>query len=184
MRFHTHLLASALLGALVYRRSPVKAGLVAIAGVAIDLDHYALYASRSGDMSLLGALRYDRRRGGRPRPGDTRPRYGSLRSAAHRAPLTLPLVWAGARVAPQLLAPVALGLTLHLAMDTPWAMLLDYRIWARSRGRCEQCGSRSRRPRVCHVVLPKRGGDRWAASNRAVLCELCLKRLRKQQGEA
>src|SRR5678809_250675 len=97
MRLRTHLLASTLFGIALYPRSPRRAALVALAGVAVDLDHYVLFALRSGDWNLIGALRYDRRRGRRVRPGDTRPRYGALRSIVHRAALTIPLAWLFAR---------------------------------------------------------------------------------------
>src|SRR5262245_14927880 len=83
MRLRSHLLASALIGAALYPLAPLRALLVTISGVAVDLDHYLLYALRSGDWSPVGALRYDRRRGHPVRPGDTQPRYGSLRSAIH-----------------------------------------------------------------------------------------------------
>lgn len=182
MRFRTHLLASAIAGVMLFPRKPKAAALVAVSGVAIDFDHYVLYASRSGDWSLLGALRYDGRRRGRPRRGDTRPRYGPLRSVAHRARLTLPLAWTLAQIFPQL-TPVALGLTLHLTMDKDWPMLLDYRVWRRSGGRCERCGERKRHPAVYNIVLPKRGGDFWALANRALWCQRCAKGVRKLQGE-
>src|SRR5262245_54838746 len=116
MRLRTHLIASTLAGIALYPRSPRRAALMALAGVAVDLDHYLLYALRSGDWSLLGALRYDRRRARPIRPGDTRPRYGSLRSVIHHAALTIPLAWLIASRQPAL-RPLASGLTLHLAMD-------------------------------------------------------------------
>jgi hypothetical protein len=93
MRFRSHLLASAAAGLALYPRSPRKAALVAVSGCVLDVDHYVLYALRSGDWNPLGALRYNRRRTRRIRPGDTRPRYGPLRSVLHRKRLTIPLVW-------------------------------------------------------------------------------------------
>lgn len=183
MRFRSHFLASALAGVALYPRSPRRAALVALSGVLIDADHFLLYASRSGDWSLLGALRYDKRRSKRPRRGDTRPRYGPLRSVAHHAPLTLPLAWSLAKLFPALV-PCAVGLTLHLAMDTPWPMLLDYRVWLRSRGRCERCGTHGRPRGVYHIIPTQRGGDFWALENRVLWCQHCAKVVRREQDES
>ena len=182
MRFRTHLLASAIVGLALYPRAPRRAALVALAGVAIDIDHYLLYASRSGDWSLIGALRYNRQRSQLRRAGDTRPRYGSLRSVAHRIPLTVPLVWLLARTVPAC-TPLAIGLTLHLVMDTSWPMLLDYRVWRRARGRCERCGEHRRRRDVHQIVPPKHGGDYWALHNRVLWCERCAIAVRRGQGD-
>src|SRR3569623_66379 len=102
MRFRTHLLASAAAGLALYPRSLGKAALVTVAGVILDVDHYVLYALRSGDWSPLGALRYNRRRRRRIRPGDTRPRYGPLRSVLHHKRLTIPLVWLTSMLQPAL----------------------------------------------------------------------------------
>ena len=179
MQFRSHLLASALLGVALYPRRPMDAALVTLAGVLLDTDHYILYASRSGDWSLLGALRYDRRRATKARRGDTRPRYGPLRSLAHEAPLSLPVVWVGARLFPAL-TPVAAGLTLHLALDTPWTTMLDYRVWRRAGGVCERCGKPRRDRSVQFVVPPHRGGAYWALENRAVWCGRCTKQMRKE----
>ena len=93
MRFRTHLLAAAAVGLVTYPRSPARVALVAAGGVLIDIDHYILYAMRSGDWSLAGALGYEIRRHSAQRQGDTRPRYGSLRSILHRPLLTLPVAW-------------------------------------------------------------------------------------------
>ena len=182
MQFRSHLFASALLGLALYPRRPKDAALVTLAGVLIDTDHYLLYASRTGDFSLLGALRYDKRRKGRPPRGDTRPRYGSLRSLAHNAPLTLSLAWGLARLFPAF-TPCALGLTLHLALDTPWATMLDYRVWWRSRGLCERCGQRRPDRSVQFITPPRRGGDHWALDNRVLWCGRCAKQVRKAQDE-
>lgn len=181
MRFRSHLVVSALVGIAVYPRSPWRAALVALSGVIIDIDHFLLYASRSGDANPLGALRYDKRRTRQPRRGDTQPRYGPLRSLAHNAPLTLLLAWSFAHVFP-ILKPCALGVTIHLAMDTPWPTMLDGRIWLRSGGVCERCGD-DRRPRhVYHIIAPHNGGNFWATDNRALWCDQCAKAVRKQQG--
>ncbi|HEX9370859.1 MAG TPA: hypothetical protein VF897_07620 [Roseiflexaceae bacterium] len=94
MRLRTHILTSTLLAAALYSRAPRRAALLALGGVLLDADHYLVYALRSGDWSPLGALRYDRRRHLPRTAADTRPHYGSLRSPAHRAQLTLPLALA------------------------------------------------------------------------------------------
>jgi hypothetical protein len=116
MRFRTHLLISAAAGAALYPRAPWRASLVALGGVLLDVDHYVLYALRSGDWNPVGALRYNRRRKRRIRPGDTRPHYGSLRSVLHLPPLTLPLMWLLSRRWPAS-RPFALGVALHLLLD-------------------------------------------------------------------
>ncbi|MFL5804079.1 MAG: hypothetical protein ACJ8CR_20335 [Roseiflexaceae bacterium] len=177
MRLRTHLLASALVGIALYPRAPRRALLLTLAGVAVDLDHYLLYALRSGDWSLAGALRYDRRRGRPIRPGDTRPRYGSLRSIAHRAPISLPLAWLLARRWP-VLRPLAAGLTLHLALDAP-LLGLDWRVWRRARGHCERCGVGGLRMGIYYVRTPDRGGARWALDNRAAWCDTCAREARR-----
>ncbi|HWQ14820.1 MAG TPA: hypothetical protein VNL77_18620 [Roseiflexaceae bacterium] len=173
MRLRTHLVTSALAGLALYPRSPRRAALMVLGGVLLDIDHFLLYALRSGDWSASGALHYDRRRHGPVRPGDTRPRYGSLRSAAHRPLLTLPLAWLLAAAFPAL-RPLAAGLTLHLALDV-YLPHYDLRIWRRARGRCERCGLRGVSLEVYFVRPPRRGGDPWAAANRALWCGDCAR---------
>jgi hypothetical protein len=173
MRLRTHLLVSALAGIAIYPRAPRRAVLLTFAGVAVDLDHYLLYALRSGDWNLFGAVRYDRRRGRPIRPGDTRPRYGSLRSVAHRAALTIPLAWLLAGRWPAL-CPLAAGLTLHLAMDMS-PLNFDWRVWRRARGHCEHCGVGGLDLAVWYVRSPERGGSRWALDNRAAWCSTCAR---------
>ncbi len=171
MRFQAHLLASAVAGLALHRRDLRKAALLTAAGVLIDVDHLVLYALRSGDWNPLGALRYARYRGRRPRPGDSRPRYGPLRSAAHAPLLTLPLAWLAAHCWPAL-RPVAQGLTLHLAMDSDLLLHLDWRIWRRAGGRCERCGEPGRRLHIRHL---RAAGQFWSASNRTAWCAPCLR---------
>lgn len=176
MRARAHLLAGAAAGIVAYPREPRKALIVMLAGVLIDVDHYILYAARSGDWSPIGALRYDRWRKRPIRPGDTRPRYGSLRSVLHRPLLTIPLAgvlalaWPAAR-------PLALGLTLHLLMDVPWTTRLDWRVWRRAGGRCERCGIGGLALDVYYIRPPHRGGDRWALENRAAWCPTCAREM-------
>jgi hypothetical protein len=177
MRLQTHLLASALAGIALYPRSPRRAVLVALAGVAVDLDHYLLFALRSGDWNLLGALRYDRRRGRPVRPGDTRPRYGALRSILHRATLTVPLAWLLARRWSGL-RPLAAGVTLHLAMDLS-LLHFDLRVWRRARGHCERCGIGGLELGVYYRRRPNRGGARWSLQNRAAWCDTCAREVRR-----
>lgn len=177
MRLRTHMLTAALAGVALHPRSPRRAALVALAGVLVDLDHYLLYALRSGDWSLLGALRYDRRRNRPIRPGDTRPRYGPLRSSFHNAALTVPLLWLLGWRWPAL-RPVAAGVTLHLALDTTLPLRLDWRVRRRARQRCERCGVGGLELGVYYVRLPKDGGARWAMSNRAAWCAVCARAAR------
>ena len=173
MRLRTHLLAATLAGVALYPRSPRRAALVVLGGVAVDLDHYLLYALRSGDWSLVGALRYDRRRGQPRRPGDTHPRYGALRSVIHHATLTLPLAWAIAGRYPAL-RPLAAGVTLHLAMDVS-PLRFDWRVWRRARGHCERCGIGGLGLGVYYILPPYRGGARWSLDNRVAWCEACAR---------
>ncbi len=178
MHSRTHLLVSAAVGLLTYPRSPWRAALVVAGGVLIDLDHFVLYAQRSGDWSLAGALRYEQRRHRRARPGDTRPRYGSLRSLIHQPRLTLPIAWL-LGVAWRPLRPIALGLTVHLAMDLHFPQY-DRRLWKRAAGRCEQCGLPGLSLTPYYLVPPHRGGARWDPDNLAVLCAACARELAKR----
>jgi hypothetical protein len=173
MRFRAHLLTAAAAGLLSYPRSPVRAALVAAGGVLIDLDHYVLYARRSGDWSLPGALHYEQRRHQQARPGDTRPRYGSLRSLLHQPLLTLPVAWALGGAWP-LLRPLALGLTVHLALDVHLPRF-DRRLWKRAGGRCEHCGLPGLDIGPYYIVPPHRGGKRWALDNLVVVCGACAR---------
>ena len=141
MRFRSHLLSSVAAGLLCYPRSPARAAVVVLAGTLIDVDHLVLYSLQTGDWSLSGAIQYDRYRnrpGGR---GDTRPRYGSLRSWIHQ-PGLLPFLWLLALNRPAL-RPLTLGVSLHLLLDyLEWPrFFLAYR---RSGRRCERCGRRDR----------------------------------------
>lgn len=171
MRLRTHILTSALLGAALYPRDPRRAALLVLGGVLLDVDHYLLYALRSGDWSPLGALRYNRWRHAPRSRTDRRSRYGSLRSIFHRPWLTLPLVWSvSARWAA--LRPAAIGITLHLALDLPY-MQFDRRVWRRAGGRCERCGAPDRERRIIYLRAPRDGGARWALDNRAAWCIEC-----------
>lgn len=161
------------MGLTLYWRSPARAALFVVGGVALDLDHLLLYAARSGDWSTAGALRYDRYRHRSPRPGDTRPRYGSLRSILHQPQLTLPLLWLASRAWPEL-RPLAGGVALHLALDLPFLMF-DLRVWRRAGGRCERCGTIGAPRYVFWRRLPRHGGAWATLENRVVLCRLCAK---------
>jgi hypothetical protein len=171
MRLRTHILTSALLGAALYSRAPRKAALLLAGGVLLDADHYLLYALRSGNWNPITALRYDRWRNQPIRIGDRRRRYGSLRSIFHSARVTLPLVWLLSRRWPQL-RPLAIGVTLHLALDTS-PLRLDWRVWRRAGGRCERCGRPGLKRGVYYVDLPGEGGSCWALHNRAAWCYDC-----------
>lgn len=180
MRFRTHLFTSVAAGLALYPRSPLRTALVVIGGVAIDVDHFVLYAARSGDWSLLGGLRYDRRRHGRFRRGDTRPRYGQLRSEVHRPLVTLPLVWVLALAWPWL-RPVAAGLTLHLLLDVPFQRY-DRGVWRRAGGRCERCGLQGVSLDVYFRRSPAAGGSWFRSDNRVVLCAGCVRELLGREG--
>jgi hypothetical protein len=165
MQFKAHLAASAALALAIYPRRPLRAAVLVGAGTLIDLDHLLLYALQTGDWSVSGALRYDRYRHRAPVRGDSRPRYGPLRSLLHEPLLLLPTAWLLAGRHPALL-PAAIGLSLHL--------LLDYLYWPRDAmlrrragGRCSSCErlvGRRLRVRVRHV-----GGRRQLG----VVCPQC-----------
>lgn len=139
MHIRTHAQVSLLAGLLLYPRSPRRMLLLAAGGVLVDLDHFLLYAVRSGDWSISGALVYDRYRHYRPEPGDTRPRYGKMRSWLHdplMLPISLLLAWQWPA-----LRPPALGLFLHLCLDhfdLPQRLALRWKY----RGCCAYCGTR------------------------------------------
>lgn len=137
MRFRTHLISSLAVGLALYPRRPGRFAALVAGGTLIDLDHLLLYGLRTGDWSVVGALRYDRYRNRGAQAGDARPRYGPLRSWLHEPLLMLPACWAAAR-GPAALWPLALGLGLHL--------LLDYATWParfgellRAGGACRRC---------------------------------------------
>jgi hypothetical protein len=175
MRFKHHLLAGAALGMALYRREPFKIALSMLGSVALDTDHFILYAWRSGDLNPLGAIQYDRRRHKPPRPGDTRPRYGALRSRFHEKRVTLPILALLCMRWPQL-RPFALGMTLHLLMDIH-PLHFDWRAWQRADGRCERCGVSGLDCDVYYRVPPERGGDRRALANRAFWCGTCAREI-------
>ncbi|MDZ4718034.1 MAG: hypothetical protein SH847_06145 [Roseiflexaceae bacterium] len=179
MQFRAHLVAAAAAGLALYPRSLRRAALTALGGVLIDIDHFLLYALRSGDWSLDGALRYDKRRHIRIRPGDTRPRYGSLRSMTHRPWFSLPIMWMLAYAWPGL-RPLAIGLTIHLAMDTHLPHY-DRQAWKRAGGRCERCNLPGLELEVYWIVLPEHGGDRIATENHAVWCAACAREVYRSQ---
>lgn len=163
MQFRTHLITSAATALVLYPRKPQAAAALVLAGVLIDLDHLLLYALQSGDWSVDGALRYDRYRHKRIGAGDTRPRYGSLRSWLHQPWLSLPIVWMGAERVPAL-RPLALGLSLHLALDhVYWPG--DALAHLRAGGRCTNCGKR-RKLEIRHL---RRNGR----IKRYALCRTC-----------
>ena len=180
MRLRTHILTSALLGVALYARAPRKAALLLAGGVLLDADHYLLYAIRSGNWNPLSALRYDRWRNQPLSTGDRRRRYGSLRSIFHSARVTLPLVWLLGWRQPAL-RPLAIGVTLHLALDTS-PLRLDWRVWRRANGRCERCGRTGLKRGIYYVNLPRAGGSRWSAHNRAAWCYDCALAARSATG--
>lgn len=173
MRLRSHILVSTIAGIVLYPRQPRKAIMLALTGVVIDIDHYILYALRTDDWSPIGALRYDQRRNHPIRPGDTRPRYGSLRSVLHREIFILPLIWLLAICFPTL-RPCAAGLSLHLLMDTTLPLQLDWRIWRRAHGCCEQCRVGGLKL-VVYYVQPHQRSSWWSLNNRAAWCTHCAR---------
>jgi len=172
MRLRTHIITSAVLGAALYPREPRRAALLALGGVLLDVDHYLLYALRSGDWNPLGAWRYNGWRHMPRSTTDTRRRYGALRSIFHRPWLTLPLIWSiSARWAA--MRPAAIGITLHLALDFPF-LQLDRRAWRRAGARCERCGAHAQKRRIVYILPPRYGGAPWTLDNRAVWCLDCV----------
>ncbi len=171
MRLRTHIFTSALLGTTLYPRAPRKAALLLAGGVLLDIDHYLIYAHRSGNWNPLSALRYDRWRNKPIVAGDRRRRYGSLRSILHAPLFTIPLVWLLGWRWP-MLRPLAIGVTLHLALDTS-PLRMDWRVWRRAGGRCERCGRAGLKRGIYYVKLPRSGGPRWALHNRAAWCYEC-----------
>lgn len=167
MRFRTHLLTSAAAGLLLYPSRPARLAALVAAGTLIDVDHLVLYALQTGDWSVIGALRYDRYRHRGRGVGDTRPRYGSLRSWLHDPRFALPAVWTLAATRPAL-RPLALGLSLHLLLDHldwPWR----YMAVLRAGGVCQVCRRRGmrlvvhrsgRRGRYMYQALCRACGDR------------------------
>ncbi len=172
MRAHIHLLVSAAAGIAIYPRSPKRAVLLTLAGVLIDVDHYLLYALRSGDWSLHGVVSYAQRRNYAPRQGDTRPRYGPLRSIVHQPLVTLPVL-GGLSLSCPLFRPILLGVAIHLALDS-YLLPLDLRVWWRAGRRCERCHVPADDCSVYYRRSPKRGGSRWSLENRVLLCKGCL----------
>jgi hypothetical protein len=178
MHFRAHLAAAAAAGLALYPHSPRRVALTVLGGVLIDVDHFLLYALRSGDWALSGALAYEKRRHTRIRPGDTRPRYGSLRSIVHRPWLSLPIAWLLAFVWPSL-RPLAIGLTIHLAMDVHYPHY-DRQAWARAAERCERCKLPGTDLEVYWKVPPHRGGDRFATENHIVWCSACAREIARE----
>ncbi len=173
MRLRTHLWTSLLTGLLIYPRSPSRVLQLTFAGVALDVDHLLLYALRTGDWSISGALFYDRYRGRAMVAGDTRPRYGPLRSWLHQPLLVLPLAWWQA-TRYTALRPAAIGLTLHLLLDYVEAPLYWWARW-RARQNCEHCACRADRLRVRRIN--RRGGAIWGKlDDYAALCDRCYER--------
>ncbi|MFV9507552.1 MAG: hypothetical protein AB4911_23630 [Oscillochloridaceae bacterium umkhey_bin13] len=164
MRPRDHLLISTVAGLALYGWRPRPLLALIAAGTLVDVDHLLRYVFVTGDWSVVGALRYERYRHQRWRQGDTRPRYGSMRSALHRPWLMVPALWMGATRYPWL-QPLAYGLSLHLLLDHldgPWRIAARLR----ARGRCEGCG-RHDRPLQIHR-LPRQGRPGFHA-----ICKVC-----------
>lgn len=167
MRFRTHLLSSLALGLALYPRRPARLAALVAAGTLVDVDHLVMYALRTGDWSVVGALRYERYRHRGMGAGDNRPRYGSLRSWLHQPLPVLAAAWAGV-ARERRLWPIALGLSLHLLLDfADWPN--HYRAKLRAGGVCQGCRRRGLR---LHAT---RRGRQGSYTYRA-LCAACLER--------
>jgi hypothetical protein len=167
MRFRTHALTSAIAGAALYPRSPLRAAALLLGGTLLDVDHFVLYALQTGDWSVTGALGYNRYRHDPSKAGDSRPRYGTLRSWLHNPLLLLPPVWALAARRP-LMRPVAIGLSLHLLLDYIWWPRYTL-AFQRAGRRCEACG-RSDRKLTVHWRRD------WGEPELRTLCRPCFER--------
>lgn len=157
------------MGLAVYRLKPEQLALTLAGGVLIDLDHLALYCLHTGDWSLAGALHYDRYRNLPPVPGDTRPRYGQLRSALH-SPAFFTIALLCAYLIPRL-RPAALGLALHFLLDF-YDLPVRLQLLMRTRGRCEECGARQ--SKIYLLRSWKEDGRRVRFTHR-VLCRCCFR---------
>lgn len=167
MRFRTHALSSTLASALLYPREPLRAATLILSGTLIDFDHFVLYAIETGDWSITGALIYNRYRHDPGQAGDTRPRYGSLRSWLHNPLLILPPMWVAAIDRPAI-QPVAIGLSLHLLLDYIWWPRYTLAFWRAGR-RCQSCG-RSDRKLTVHWRRS------WGKPEMRTLCRACFER--------
>lgn len=164
MRFRSHLIISAAAALAIYPARPLGAIALTLAGTLVDLDHLVLYALQTGDWSVVGAVRYDRYRHRARVRGDARPRYGSLRSWLHTPWLTLPAIWGLAAARPAT-RPIALGVTLHLALDH-WDLPVRLGARVRAGGHCGRCGRHGLRLSV------QRSG-RLGRYRYRVLCKAC-----------
>ncbi|MBX0327174.1 hypothetical protein K2Z83_05705 [Oscillochloris sp. ZM17-4] len=165
MRFRTHAITSALAGVAIYPRSPLRAAAVLLSGTLIDVDHFVLYALQTGDWSVAGALVYNRYRHDPGLAGDSRPRYGPLRSWLHNPLLLLTPLWVAAsrRAA---LRPVAIGLSLHMLLDYIWWPRYTLAFWRAGR-RCAGCGRTDRR-------LTVHWRRAWGEPEMRTLCRPCF----------
>jgi hypothetical protein len=166
MRFRTHAITSALAGTLLYPRSPLRAAGLLAGGTLLDADHFLLYALQTGDWSVTGALSYNRYRHNPGVAGDSRPRYGPLRSWLHNPLLLIPL-WVAASRRP-LMRPVVIGLSLHLLLDHIWWPRYTLAFW-RSGRRCARCGRSDRR-------LTVHWRRAWGEPEIRTLCRPCFER--------
>lgn len=167
MRFRAHLISALAAGLALYPSQPGRQAALVAAGTLVDLDHLLLYMFRTGDWSVSGAICYDRYRNRWAVAGDSRPRYGPLRSWLHRPLLVLPLLWPLAARRPAL-RPVALGVSLHLLLDH-YQWPVHYATLRRANGVCGACGRADGRLRVAR--LGRRGEHGYWA-----LCRACLRR--------
>jgi hypothetical protein len=171
MKPRAHLIASAAVGAMLYQRQPWKAVLVTLGGVLIDVDHYLLFALRSGDWNPYSSVRYNHYRHNHPWRGDHRPRFGSLRSLLHQRAFGFSIAALIAWYAPKL-RPLAWALALHLLMDIP-RHHFDWQTWQRMRGRCAGCGAAGLRLGVFRLALPHPTEQNRVDISRITLCPHC-----------
>ncbi|NNJ10091.1 hypothetical protein EKD04_007105 [Chloroflexales bacterium ZM16-3] len=167
MRFRTHAITSAIAGVALYPRSPLRATALLLGGTLLDVDHFLLYALQTGDWSVAGALTYNRYRHDPGIDGDTRPRYGPLRSWLHNPILLLTPGWVAASRHPAI-RPIMIGLSLHLLLDYIWWPRYTLAFW-RAGKRCASCGRSDRKL----TVYWRRA---WGEPEMRTLCRPCFER--------
>lgn len=164
MRVRDHIAISAAGAALVWPWAGRRALGLGVAGVLIDADHFAWYCMRQRRLSPVAALRFF---------NEAAPPQHAATRFLH-SPLALLAAFALAIRRPRL-QPVAVGMALHVALDTfHRARMTAMRSRARRRdeGSCRACGART--PDVgAHVwsqpwLLPS-----YRAENAVCLCARC-----------
>jgi hypothetical protein len=164
MRVRDHLVLSAA-GAALLRPWAGRSvlGLVA-GGVLIDADHYAWFCLRQRSLSPVAAARFFN--GARP------PQHSGTR-ALHSPLMLLGVLLAG--IHQRRLLPVALGMSLHVALDAHHRARMDKARAAallRDRSSCQACGSQAP-PVDTHIMRQPWLLPSYATGNLISLCRPC-----------